>query len=105
MTEPILTVRRGESFEFEYKLPDETESTTNWTCTVIVRKTPSSDADVERVVAVDDDVWSGHITSSETAALDFDQYTILGLLQNSSTDEVIENNARFKVSESYSGIS
>jgi len=93
----INTVKQGESYPFVFDRGDE--SITGWICTIYLKKFPSDEAVLSRVIAPVDEEWSGFLTQAETKGLDVDHYMLIGKLTNSTTDEEEQKLNRFNVAK------
>ena len=104
MANPITPVRQGESFPFSFKVnADETDTTSGWICTLIVKEFSSDTALINRVIpATTDTTFDGFLTSTETAGLPSDTtYRRIGVLTNAGTDEEQQDISRFAITASW----
>lgn len=98
----IEPISQGESLEFTFALEDQAAD--GWVLDIIVRRATDSAILIQRTIAPDDEfqnVWSGFLTSTETAALDIGTYRLIGFATNSTTDEERQIVRRFNVSKSW----
>ena len=98
----IEPISQGESLEFTFALEDQDAE--GWVLDIIVRQATDSTILIQRMIAEDEafrNVWSGFLTSTETAALDPGTYRLIGLATNSTTDEERQIVRRFNVSKSW----
>ena len=82
----------------------EDQDADGWVLDIIVRQATDSTILIQRTIAQDEsfqNVWSGFLTSTETAALDTGTYRLIGLATNSTTDEERQIVRRFNVSKSW----
>ena len=101
MANQITLIRQGESFSFIFDL--DGEETTGWTCTIYVKEYLTDTSLITRVIEADGTglSWSGYLTGTETASLPVGTYRLIGLLENSSTDQESQVPKRFKVGEAW----
>ncbi len=93
----ISIVRQGGSLPFEFT-PGDDQNTTDFICTIVVKQFAADSALLSRIIVPTNGVWSGFLTSTETAALSAGTtYRLMGILTDSSTDEEDQIETRFSV--------
>lgn len=101
----IQVIRQGESLPFSFDLGDT--DTTGYICTISVRQYPDDTAAISRVVEPSQDtssgqvVWSGFLTSTETAALAVGMWILNADLDNASTVENTQIPVRFQTTPNW----
>lgn len=95
----LETIKQGESLDFEFDL--DGESTSGWVCTLNLKRYPDDKTLINRVVTSTDDVWSGHLTATETKNLNVAQYMLIAKLVNASTNEKDQDFKRFYVTKKW----
>jgi len=96
------TIKQGESFPFVFDLNGE--DITGWICTIFVKKFPSGNALIQRIIPPEGNTWPGFLTSIETAALSPTTDTplyLIGVLVNAETSQEIQDENRFQVSKEW----
>lgn len=97
MGSPISVVRKGGSLPFVFT-PGKDQTTEDFVCTIKVRQFASDSVLISRTITPENGVWSGFLTSTETAALAAaTTYRLFAILTNSSTDEEDQIQTRFQV--------
>ena len=94
-------VKQGESFDFSFTLDDVTASIDGWVCTIFVKVYPDDTPPINRVITPTDNVWSGFLTQTETAALPVGLHYLSAKLTKASTDEEQHKENRFQVSKNW----
>lgn len=98
---PLRIIRKGESLEFQFDRGDRPID--GWVCELQVRQFPDSTAEITRTIPLDDNmVWSGTLTSTETAALSGSGiYRMVGVLTNATTGEQEQVVIRFQLGSTW----
>lgn len=94
----IDIIRQGESLVFSFDLG--TTVITDYVCTIDVKQHVSDSSSVSRVITPTGNVWSGYLTSTETAALTPGMWILNASMVNSVTDERVNIPVRFQVTPS-----
>lgn len=95
----IIQIRKGEHLPFSFDRGGETIE--GWVCTISWKKFPADAAIASRVITPTDCVWSGFLTSTETAGLDTGLYYLTAKLTNAADDEEEQPSVRFGVTEAW----
>lgn len=98
----VVPISAGESLEFTFALVDQ--EVEGWALDIVVRQFTDSPILIQRTIEPDAEfhnVWSGFLTSTETAALDIVTYRLIGFATNSNTDEERQIVTRLHVSKSW----
>lgn len=96
----IVPIRKSGSVPFVFDRGDE--SIEGWVCTIKVKQFDDDTALISRVITPADGVWSGFLTSTETAALTAGiTYRLFGILTNATTDEAEQVETRFSLTASW----
>ena len=102
MANPIPIIRKGESLDFTFDLGGS--SIAGWTCTINVKQYPSDTSAITRVISPDNSTesWTGYLTETETDGLTTNTlYWLIGILEESTTDEKREVPKRFRVTQTW----
>jgi len=92
----IAIIEAGQSLPFVFSRDDPT----GWTCTIKVLKNVGDTPSIERTITLDSNsLWSGHLTTTETAALAIGLWRIQAVLTNSTEAELQTH--RFQVNEAW----
>lgn len=92
-------VRKGESLPFVFDRGGE--SVVGWTCTIEVKKFPGDTSLITRVIPLVNNKWPGFLTSGETDTLDPGPYRLIGLLENTGTNEEEQVILRFNITDTW----
>lgn len=101
----ITVIRNGESLPFSFNLG--TQDTTGYVCTISVRQYPDEAAEFSRVVEPSEVpatglfVWSGFLTSTETAGLGVGMWILNASLVNASTGQDSQIPVRFQITPNW----
>ncbi len=105
-SETITVLRRGESLPFVFDRSGE--SIVDWTCEIQVKKFPTDGSNdyafVPRFITPDtaSNDFPGFLTSSEINALtENGLFRLIGLLENTETDEQEQIELRFDLTQSW----
>ena len=99
---PLVIVSAGSTLDFVFDRDGQLVE--NWACTILVKKYPYEDAEVSRVVPLDEhQTWRGFLTQAETDSLTRRGiYRMIAVLTNSTTGEKEEIPARFQLNDPWS---
>lgn len=95
----LETIKQGESLDFKFDLGGET--TSEWVCTLNLKRYPDDKTLINRIVTATDDTWSGFLTATETKNLDVAQYMLIAKLVNATTNEKDHKIKRFYVTKKW----
>jgi len=101
----IQSIRQGGSLPFVFDRGGE--DTTGWVCTITVKQFPADSASISRVIEsstdsdTGDSVWSGYLTSTETAALAVGHWNLNASLVNADNDEEEAVPVRFQIATTW----
>ena len=102
MSNPIEIIRKRESLDFTFDLGGE--DIAGWTCNINVKQFPDDASLITRTIPADSgsESWSGFITETESATLtEGVMYWLIGILENTTTDERRSVPKRFQVSRQW----
>jgi hypothetical protein len=98
----IISIRMGEDLEFSFSrqgLP-----LTGLICTIFVKQYPKDSPAITREIPINPQnplIWSGQLSSTETAALKVGLWWIVGIITDDESDEEAQDPIRFQVSPSW----
>lgn len=91
----LQIIRKGDSLPFDFDRGDE--DIDGWICTIQVKRYPTDDPLIERVITPTDGVWSGILSSTDTAILEYGHHFLIGKLEKAETNQAQEIPIRFHV--------
>lgn len=98
MCNQMQTVRKGESFGFEFDRSGE--SIAGYECTIQVKRFPGDSPSIARTIPAKDGKWAGSLTSTETSLLSkLGEWMVIGVITNTADDSEDQQAIRFSLAE------
>lgn len=95
-------IKQGNSLLLKYGLDPAQDLSVNWICRVVVKKTKSEAAEIDKNLTTFDtgsENFTGKLTPVETASLEVGNYWLMAQLSNSLTEDSIEIHEKLTVEE------